>query len=280
MRNSLLLLAFLIIISPSVGQEKTEEEPFTLEIDYDTPLTIDLNEAEEQDERTPKKKKPKKNVYYGLKTKKGYNKIVRGDEVIIEFFTYLKEYKQPDFYVRDIYWYDFKNRKISTSRKFDKRNGVILHGPFKRMMGDQVLEEGHFFVGTKHGRWIELTKNDILVDKEKYYKGWPLESKVAYYNNDRAKLKEVIPVEYGEREGFYYYFHPNGQVAVTGEYKFDSKVGIWNEYYDVKRRRKRQVRYPDDPFDKNFRPYILKEWNQYGKVIYDRSKDFAMDTSR
>jgi len=32
---------------------------------------------------------------------------------------------------------------------------------------------------------------------------------------ERKKLKEIIPIEYGERDGYYYLFHENGQVAVV-----------------------------------------------------------------
>jgi len=257
-----------------LGQEESDEEPFSLEVDYDTPLTIDLEGDEEEEVVEPKKKKRKRNVFYGFKTKKGYNKIISGDDVTLEFFSYLKEFEQPDPFVRDIYWYDFRRRKVMNSRRIDTRYGVILHGPYRKSVGDQVLEEGIFYIGTKHGRWVRHDKNDVLLDKEKYYKGWPKESKVTYYDRDRLKLKEVIPVEHGEKEGYYYYFHENGAVAVIGEYRFDARVGTWNEYYDFKNKRKRQVRYPEDPFDEESKSYILKEWNLYGKVIYDHTKEF------
>jgi len=107
-----------------------------------------------------------------------------------------------------------------------------------------------------------------------YYKGWPKQSKLAFHDRERTKLKEVIPIEHGEKEGYYYHFHENGLIAAMGEYKFDAKVGIWNEFYNKRRRRKRQVKYREDPFDKESRPYILKEWNENGKLIYDRKNYF------
>lgn len=276
MTKKLIAIAVFLIYSSflSLSQELPEQDPFAYEGDYDSPLTIDLEKEEDENKVTPKKKKHKKNVYYGLKTKKGYTKTVKGDNVIIEFFSYLKAYQAPDPYVRDIYWYNFKKKKISNSRKIDQKNGVILHGPYKKLLGEQVLEEGIFYVGTKHGRWTKHNKNDVLVDKEKYYKGWPKESKLAFHDRERTKLKEVIPIEYGEKEGYYYYFHENGLIAAMGEYKFDAKVGIWNEFYNKRRRRKRQVKYSEDPFDKESRPYILKEWNENGKLIYDRKNYF------
>jgi len=273
-----LLVAFAgISISTLPAQENEDRESldlFALDEDYDTPLTIDLEAEEEEEETKVKKKKRKKKVFYGIKTKKGYTRQVSGNEVIIEFFHYLKVPQHPDPYVRDIYWYDFKRRKIFNSHKIDPKYGVILHGPYKKAVGEQVLEEGIFYIGSKHGRWIHHNKDDILITKDKYYKGWPKESKVAYYDRDRKQLQEVIPVEHGEREGFYYYFHENGSIAAMGEFKFDAKVGIWNEFYDAKNRRKRQIQYPIDPFDHEFRPFIIREWNKYGKIIYDRSRDY------
>jgi len=274
------LFAYLLILSvhnPVYAQYEKEkedtEDPFALPEDYDTPLTIDLEDKEEEEVIKTKKKKRKKRVFYGLKTKRAYTKTIKNGELIIEFFHYPKEPQTPDLYVRDIYWYDFRKKKIVKSRNFDEDEGVLLHGPYRKVIDEQVLEEGIFYAGTKHGRWTRYNRNDILLDKEKYYKGWPKESLVSFYDKGRKKLKEVIPVEYGEKEGYYYYFHPNGRVAVRGEYKFDAKVGVWSEFYNRKRRRKRQVQYSEDPFDESHRPFILKEWNEYGKVIYDRERE-------
>lgn len=243
----------------------------------ETPLTIDLYEEEEDEEDDVDIKiKRKKNVFYGLKTKKGFTKTGFGEKTVIETFHYLKEDKQIDPYVRDIYWYSFEDGRIHRGRNVDPKDGVLLHGPYRKFLSssDQTLEEGIFYRGMKHGRWVRLNTDNILQDKEKYFKGWPKESKVAYYDRDRKKLREVIPVEYGDREGYYYYFHENGQLAVMGEYKFDHKVGVWREYYPYRRGRKKEIQYrpENDVFMSGFRPYVLREWNQEGKVIYDRSR--------
>ena len=74
-----------------------------------------------------------------------------------------------------------------------------MHGPYKRMVGEQIIEEGIYYKGTKHGRWTEYDRHDILVDKRKYYKGWQKESKVKYYDDKQTKLKEVVPILYGKR---------------------------------------------------------------------------------
>ncbi|MFY0650517.1 MAG: hypothetical protein JXQ96_00720 [Cyclobacteriaceae bacterium] len=224
--------------------------------------------------KAPKKKKVKKGTFYGVRTKKGFVRTGFGDRSTLELFYYLREFEEPDQYVRDIYWYNFKKRKlaVSSAGRIDKENAGILHGPYKKMLGDQLLEEGVFYKGTKHARWSYWNKNDIRTGKEKYYKGWPKESKVQYYNKATKQIKEIIPVHFGEKEGNYYAFYPSGNVAVRGEYKFDGKVGIWTEYHDLRNRKKRQIQYGKDPFDESFRPYIMREWDKRGRQIYESAK--------
>ena len=265
------LIAIMLSAGMVQAQDDFDEEDL-FEIDYDSPLTIDLESEEDIEIPQIKKKKVKKNVFYGKKTKKGFTRTGFGQNVVIEFFHYLKEYEDPDQYVRDIYWYNFRKRKIIKSRKIDKPNAAILHGPYKKLLGDKVLEEGIFYKGTKHGRWSRWNKYDILQSKEKYYKGWPKESKVAYYNRYKKQINEIIPMHFGEKEGNYYAFYESGNIAVIGEYHFDAKVGTWREYYDRRNRRKREIRYSKDPFDSEFRPFIIREWDERGRLIYDKSK--------
>ncbi len=267
-----IIICALLLFSATVSLAQDEEELDLFEITYDTPLTIDMDAESEIEIKAPKKKKVKKGTFYGVRTKKGFTRTGFGDRTVFELFHYLKEYEDPDPYVRDIYWYDFKKRKIVNSRNVKKEQAGILHGPYKKVLGDQVLEEGVFYKGTKHARWVEWNKHNILQSKEKYYKGWPKESKVQYYDKDRKKLKEIIPIHFGEKEGYYYAFYESGNIAVRGEYKFDNKVGVWTEYYDIRNRKKRQVQYGKDPFDDEFRPHIIREWDERGRPIYDASK--------
>ena len=81
----------------------------------------------------------------------------------------------------------------------------------------------------------------------------------------------MIPVHYGEKDGEYWAFHEDGSLAVRGKYKFGNRVGLWREYYDGGRV-KREVVYPNDPFDFKFSPYITREWDDRGTLIYDRAK--------
>jgi antitoxin component YwqK of YwqJK toxin-antitoxin module len=119
---------------------------------------------------------------------------------------------------------------------------------------------------------MRYDRENLVEDKEKYYKGWPKESMVTYYDPmERKKLKEIIPIEYGEREGYYYLFHENGQVAVQGEYQWNHKVNDWVENYPTGKR-KRIIAYPKQAFEKEIKPFIKREWDNKGQEIYTSEK--------
>ena len=243
-------------------------------VEYETPLTINLEEEEEEIELVEpvfKRKKKKKKVFFGIKTKRGFTRTGFGKKQVFELFHYLKTYEEPPEYARDYYWYDTKKRKIINSIRVRKDVALILHGHYIKKRGDQVLEEGYFYKGQKHKRWVRFNSHDILMDKKNFWKGWPQESLLSFYDFKRQKLREVIPVHFGEKSGTYYAFHPGGTLAAKGNYKFDYRVGLWREFYS-NRTTKREVKYPDDPFDFDTPPIILKEWDEKGKVIYDRKK--------
>ena len=247
------------------------EENFTT----DKPLTIDLEEKKEEEEEIPEKKR-KKNVFYDIKTRKGFSKSGVGTSEKIELFHLLREWEDPDPYVRDVYWYEFKSKSVKVGGTPTPDKGMLLHGPYKVLKDDQVVEEGIFYKGVKHGRWTNYKKMYdyyVLDNKEKYFMGWPKESEISYYANKEKSLQEVIPVEYGKKDGYYYYFFEDGRLAVRGEYRYDQKVGTWTEYYPgPKQRRKRVVQYPLTPWDKEQPPYILQEWDKDGKLIYEAKK--------
>lgn len=251
------------------GPAETIDDIF--KVNYDTPLTLDLAPKEdvEIEPVKQKKKKVKKNFFFGVKTKKGVTRALVRGEVVYELFNRLKVYEAPPEYARDFYWYDYKKKKIVNSLKIDEANAAVLHGPYKKMVGDRVLEEGYFYKGMKHKRWVRFNKFDILQDKSYWWKGWPQESLLAYYDFEKTKLREVIPMHYGERNGEYWAFHESGAIAARGTYKFNHRTGLWREYYEA-RRVKREVKYSEDPFNFKFRAHILKEWDENGKVIYDK----------
>ncbi|MEP1035659.1 hypothetical protein [Ekhidna sp.] len=263
----------LIFVGLSAFSQDGETLEDLFKVDYDTPLTLDLEEKEDDviEPVKKKKKKVKPNVYFGLKTRKAFTRTIRGNDVILDLFNVLKEYEGPPEYASDFYWYDYKKKKIINSLKVDQRNAGVLHGPYEKRVGDQIIEQGWYYKGLKHRRWVRFNRHDILQDKSYWWKGWPQESRLAYYDFKKTKLREVIPVHYGEKDGEYWAFHEDGSLAVRGEYKFGHKIGLWREYYDGGRV-KREVVYSDDPFNFKFNPYITREWDSKGTLIYDRTK--------
>lgn len=268
----------ICVLASVVGfaQQKKEkgligvEGQFTFETDKPFKL-LELDEVTSEP-IVAKKKKPKRNTFYGVKTRKAYARRGTGDRVTIELFYTLKKPEKPSIFVRDIYWYDYTRREVRKTPNFDIKKGVLLHGPYRKLQNNVVLEEGIFYKGTKHGRWMQFDRNDIVSDKEKYYKGWPKESLVTYYDPvERKKVKEMIPIEINEREGFYFLFHENGAIAVTGEYKWDEKVGDWIENYP-NGKRKKIIAYPKEPFDETIRPFVRKEWDEKGREIFTSNK--------
>jgi antitoxin component YwqK of YwqJK toxin-antitoxin module len=275
MLRSLTFLIGCFVSLVAIAQEKKKEAfgtegQFTFETEKPYKL-LELDEITSEP-IVAKKKKPKRKTFYGIKTRKSYTRKGIGDRTVIELFYVLKKPEKPTAFVRDIYWYDFTRREVRKTPNFDPKKGVLLHGPYRKMQGAVVLEEGIFYKGAKHGRWMKYDRRDILDDKEKFYKGWPKESIVTYYDAvERKKVKEMIPIEIDEREGFYYLFHENGQIAVTGEYKWGVKIGDWVENYP-NGKRKKIVAYPKEPFDKEEKPYTRKEWDEKGQEIYSSTK--------
>lgn len=215
-----------------------------------------------------KKKKKKKKIYFGEKTKKGFIKSASGRNNLYENFHYINKYILKDQYAQEIYLYDKKKKKIVKSKKRIDES-YMLHGPYIKRIDDQTIEEGFFYFGLKHGRWVRLNRSDILQDKETYFMGWLNESIRFFWDPKKENLKEIIPIKYGEKNGMYYAFHLNGNLAAKGEYQFNNKIGVWIEYHSKNGKKKREIKYNQDPYNKN-KTYISREWNLNGKLIYDR----------
>jgi antitoxin component YwqK of YwqJK toxin-antitoxin module len=269
-RSSFLIL--FVILASAAGAQEIQSEPQDQQFTIDTPASLDFKK-EEEPINTGKKKKVKKKVFYGIKTKKGFSRRGVGERTVYETFYFLKKPDKPQRFVRDIYYYNFERREIMRTEKFDPKKGVLLHGPYEKRQGETVLQKGIFYKGTKHGRWMTYNRADsVLTNKEKYWRGWPKESLVSYYDPvERTRMKEMTPIEFGEKEGYYYFFHENGAVAIQGEYKWDQRVGDWVEYYP-NGKRKKIISYPKEPFDKSMTPYVKAEWNDKGKEIYRNTK--------
>lgn len=274
-----ILFLFCLISGFSYGQkeDKKVSDPDSVGIVNSSflPTTMPIllfDEEAEKKEKKEKKKKAKKNIWFGLKTRRGIIKNeIRGQE-ILEFFNYTDEEREPDPYIRDIYWYDTRERQIKTSGYYSDQ-GYLLHGPYERMVNETVVESGMFYYGTKHKTWMLYDSKNVLQDKNHFTQGWSRESRVTYYERNSKTIEKIIPVQYGLEEGNFFHFYEDTQVAVTGEYQYGEKVGLWTEYWDTgntKAIRKREIQYQEQAYTKNFRPYIRAEWDKDGNLVYKK----------
>lgn len=198
-----------------------------------------------------------------------------GDRATIESFHVLKSYKPVSSYVRstNIRWYDTKSRRLSSSIIKSKETSLPLHGAYKKFLGENLIEEGFYYMGVRHGRWVKYDTKYTLIDKSLWEKGFPSESHIAYYDSAHQKIKEVVPVMFNETDGEYLQFYDEGQLRTIGKYENGKKVGRWIAYYQFRRQRKEEVQYPKNSWDEDFEPFIIREWDDKGKLIYDSSKD-------
>jgi antitoxin component YwqK of YwqJK toxin-antitoxin module len=274
-----ILIILFCLISGLVSAQKNSEKP---KVDPDSsgvvnsmilPTSMPLllfDDSNLKEEKKEKKKKAKKNIWFGIKTKKSYTRRqLRGQE-IIEFFNYTDASRKPDPYIRDVFWFDQSEREIKKSG-YEVGKGYLLHGPYERIINEVVVESGMYYYGTKHRTWMLYDSKNILQDKNHYSEGWPRESRISYHERASNVIEEIIPMQYGLEEGNYFYFYEDKQIAVTGEYEYGEKVGLWTEYWDLnnsKAVRKREIQYQEAAYTKNFRPYIRAEWDRDGNLVY------------
>lgn len=221
------------------------------------------------------KKKQSTTDYEGLAMVKAYNKIGSGDRTVVEEFYVLREHQNSSPFLKDTYWFDEKGHRVTNSIPRDGNRRPLMHGPYKRYQNGNLVEEGFYYVGSKDGRWEKYDQNFVLLDKTRWYRGFPAESRIAYYDSAHTKLKEVMPMEYGQINGTYFAFHENGRLAVEGKYDHGVKIGRWTEYYanGTRQFRRRLMQYARDRWDTDFEPYIISEWDEKGKATYEHSKE-------
>lgn len=193
-----------------------------------------------------------------------------GSRLLYQEFYVLKQHQKPSPYNRMLTWYDEKNKKFVEAITRDTKTNSLLHGPFKEFKGDLLVKEGYYYLGAKHGRWIEYDKDFNLLDKENFKKGFYSESQISYYGTDSSKIKEIIPVIYGKTTGEYWRFYEDGTLAEEGHYDDGKKVGRWVEFYEGGNRRKKVMQYPKDLFDTS-EPKLLQEYSPDGKMTFDSS---------
>ena len=221
----------------------------------------------------PKKKKMKRNTFYGIKSKKAYTVTGEGTKEVLELFYVLKRWRDPDPYVQEVHWLDITNLKlmITPGSKVEKPKALILHGPYRKLIGGKIIEEGVFYLGGKHARWEKYNAEGILLDKVKWYRGWPKEGEVTYYDVEKQKVREMKPYLDGKLEGMYFFFYPSGKIKIKGAYKNNIQFGLWTEYYDDdKNRKKKETQYTKDEYVLDHQPEVVREWDAKGKILFDK----------
>jgi antitoxin component YwqK of YwqJK toxin-antitoxin module len=234
-------------------------------------LSVALPFDKVSDREKSKKKKPDKRYFMGVRVKRGFIKSGRGKRETVETYSYLPEYQQPNPYAPEKWLLDIKKKDIVKLRTAEPEKHRLLHGPYVKRINDEIIEEGYFYMGTKHLRWEKYNQNGILLDKEHFDKGFPREATVTFYG-DTKKIKEVIPYEYGILQGTYYRFYENGEVEWIGQYEKGRKVGVWIQHYDFRHRRHYEYQYPETAYDPPFEPFLIKEYDRHGTAIYERGK--------
>lgn len=298
--KQLLYISYLFIVGLSLGQVDSSYAADTSKyLSFYTPEDYQLElDKKKEVPKEFRKKKAKRKVFYGEKTKKGYTIKGLGKKQEVTIFYYLKTFEEPNAYVKDIYWFDLEKQKIIKSRKYDPLTSKILHGPYKKMVGEKVIERGIYYKGTKHGRWEKWKKPKIekykidsaemekrgleepilevermeLQSKEYWDRGWPKESEITYYDPQKTKIKEVKPIVDGKLHGEYYLYMRSGKIKTYGHYEYGDSTGQWVFYQDhPKHYKDKIVVYPRHAFSDED-PLVLKRWNKEGKVEEDNTK--------
>ena len=231
----------------------------------------------QKSDRKRKKEKTKlaKVQYEGIPMQSMSVKFGSGDRATVELFHVLKEYKPLNPYVRatETRWYDKKTKRLSSALIKEKEQALPLHGSYKKYAGENLIEEGFYYMGVKDGRWAKYDSKFNLIDKSVWNMGFPAESNITYYDSAHSQIKKVMPITFGEVEGEFLEFYKEGQLMASGKYDNGKKVGRWVEYYQFRRQRKKEIQYPKSSWDEDFEPFVLREWDEKGKLLYDYTKD-------
>lgn len=232
-------------------------------------------DAEKATQRKTKKKK--KNVFLGEKMKRAFAKSgPKGRNQIIEIFYYLKYPKTLTDFAPAHYYYDTKKHKILklAAVEEDVPTLKIMHGPYKKMQNNKVLETGYYALGTRHLRWERFDKNGVLLSKIHYELGFPRDANVSYYGEDRGKINEVVPYVNGKLEGDYAKFLVNGQPDWRGQFENNKRVGTWTKFWGFRGRRRYEYQYGASGYDPEVtEPELIREYNRDAKLIYDKEKN-------
>ena len=231
-------------------------------------------EAEKEAQRKPSKKKK---VFLGEKIKKAYAKTgPKGKNQFIEVFYFLKYPLPLNTYAPAHYYYDTKKHKILklAAIEEDLASLKILHGPYKKLKNNKVIETGFYALGARHLRWERFDRNGVLLSKVHYEMGFPRDANVSYHGEDRSKINEVVPYVNGKLEGEYAKFLENGQPDWRGQFENGKRVGVWTKYWGFLGRRHYEYQYGESGYDPEVTdPELIRQYNRNFAIIFDKEKN-------
>ncbi len=274
-RNIVILLSLSLFVACTGIQKIIAPGKGLVRDDANKPNISLGNEEMENDTLPDAKLKVKKNEYFGEKTKKAFSRSDSRTSEDYRTFHVLREPHQVDTYVREIFYHDLERGAVVAVVGKGQTLANLLHGPYERTIDEVVVAKGMFYYGMKHGTWLYQRRDSTLYDKEHYNKGWLRDAEITYFDaSTKTKIKEVIPYQYGKKEGNYYRFYPSGNIAVRGLYENDYKVGIWEEFYDLPGLRgiKKEIQYARRFYEWDFEPFIRREWDRNYKEVYTSTK--------
>ncbi len=220
--------------------------------------------------RVAKKPTPK-DEYAGIKTERRLGNYGSGTRNTLEEINVVKyvEDEAVSPYVPEIWWFDPAQSRIVTGSLKDNKSAQICHGPFRRVVNQNVTEQGFFFMGAKDGRWETYGPDGELLNKQYFHHGFPVGAYISYFDAEQKKIKEVIPVVFGKVRGQYRAFYASGNVKEEGMLDDSVRVGRWREYYEFGSggRLKKEWRYRKDKFDPQ-EPELIQERDTQGKIIF------------
>jgi len=227
--------------------------------------------------RKIKKKFVAKDEYVNIKTERRLGQYGSGNRRTLEEINVVKfvEDESLSTYAQEIWWFDPNQSRIVNSSIKDNKTAQICHGPFKRIVNDVVVEQGFFYMGTKDGRWETFGPENELESKIYYEHGFLAGSYIAYYDNAKKKIKQVVPNFYGKIRGTFLSFYPSGNLKEDGKLDDSVRIGRWREYHEFGTggRLKKEWRYGKDKFDVS-EPTIMVERDSQGKIIYQNNQKF------
>jgi len=232
--------------------------------------------AKDQEKATQRKKPTKKKIFLGERIKKAYVKAGgKGRNQVVAVFYYLKTFKQPDPMAPARYYYSPKKHSIYKAvGPLDPATDKVLHGPYKKMQNNKVLETGYYANSTRHLRWEKFDVKGNLVSKVHYEMGFPRDANISYYDAGNTMLKEVVPYVNGKLEGDYVKYRNDGQREWSGQFENGRRVGEWTNYWDYKNYRHYVYQYGDSGYEPEVEePELVREYSHGGSVIFDKEKN-------